>query len=1544
MDAINVISHVKNWNNWEGAVIRFQDHATLNQSFGLNKVIAYEEQSDGSWLEVAIFEPTSQSFPSEHVWPGGTLNWSKTHKFESQIYDLSTDEKTLSISVYQGGTAVPPIWEPVVSTESYAANDFYAEVLHVDGIEHVTLTGNDTIWAEGDDAANELVGNSNDNYLDGGEGADTIFGGDGDDYIHGGSDIDPAAAADSLVGGDGHDTLEGGDGNDILSGGEDDDVLVGGSGADLMSGGQGDDLYVVDNFSDVVVENSGEGTDTVITALHENAGTSSSASISANYGTHGATHFKGEFRNHRAAAALKEDGTVVTWGDASYGGDSSSVSSELVGVTQVFQSYQAFAALREDGSVVTWGDQSKGGDSSSVSSELASDVVHIYSNHSSFAALKSDGSLVTWGSSSGGDSSSVATELSSGVVDVYSNAAGFLAVKDDGSVVPWGASRDTPLTAAMQQELSNGFEKIVATYGSYAAITLNGELLTWGISNQGGVLNTQLVDFLDGKIVTDVVATGTGFGALTSDGDLVYWKDPADPKQPISIAGSADEVVKIVGYEHKLTVLLSDGSVKTWNAGNTTAATEVNPGSGIQDIIKGGASGAFAGLTDTGSVVTWGYSDWGGDSSSVSSELSSGVSEIVSNTRAFAALKDDGSVVTWGDNPYGGDSSTVAEQLSSGVEHLFSGANHFAALKNDGSLVAWGHPDQGGDISAVASQLSSGVVGVSTPTLADDVLIKRFTLPSDVENLEVSDPTQSYELVGNELDNVIRGSDVADTLIGGAGADTLAGGDGGDTYVIQQSSDEVIEDDADSGIDIVHTELSDYSLADGVESLLVNSDADFTGTGNELDNIIHTGAGNDSVQGLAGQDTLISADGDDTLDGGSGADSMVGGKGNDHYVVDDAGDVVVDTMTSISVLNDFSGADAFVDASGNATWQFEGTSGWWNNHNVPIPQGELPSRSPFNSNPGQPAAELGDFLGPVVMGLNTIQTLSTTLDLNGFATTIEFDFYTFDSWDNEDLILSGTNPNGDQVEIFSEVFSFAETGAHRVERSGVDDYGDGFSWTITPVGDLSQLGFANGINALANGNNPTFDAKYRIVLEVPAGIDQFKLVFDDNLDTGSGVFYGQRNWNESWGIDNFSYAIGDQNSFDSVETSIDYVLPSNIETGIVSSQSSNYSIGSVSGYSSGGTIKLTPAPQDGYLNEKNNGGASAAILKDGSVIAWGDPDQGGDISAVADQLNDVKQIYMTQRAFAALKHDGSVVTWGDPQAGGDIHAHPRHNAESISRADQLNSGVVDVYSTAYGFAFHKDDGSVVTLGLNNNFEHDSPGHLSELQEGVVAIASDQYDYRFLKEDGSVLANYGSTINAASSQNSPVVSLMPLRDGRGWAYEKLDGSLILDGRMTHGGSSEIIEIAPGTSGIKSVTPGRTTAIVLFNDGEIFVWDTNRADDGNSISDADILHLNNIGVEAIYGNFENYTAFMSDGTVYSTNTKTDKSDVDLWVDPPAHLNHNDVKQIYTSSYAHAALLNDGSVISWGLTRYGGDYSNITSDLSSGVKQLVPWGYGF
>ena len=65
--------------------------------------------------------------------------------------------------------------------------------------------------------------------------------------------------------------------------------------------------------------------------------------------------------------------------------------------------------------------------------------------------------------------------------------------------------------------------------------------------------------------------------------------------------------------------------------------------------------------------------------------------------------------------------------------------------------------------------------------------------------------------------------------------------------------------------------------------------------------------------------------------------------------------------------------------------------------------------------------------------------------------------------------------------------------------------------------------------------------------------------------------------------------------------------------------------------------------------------AFAALKNDGSVIAWGDANNGGDTTDVAKQLKDsVRQIYATNGAFTALKADGSLVTWGNPDRGGQI--------------------------------------------------------------------------------------------------------------------------------------------------------------------------------------------------------------------------------------------------------------------------------------------------
>lgn len=77
---------------------------------------------------------------------------------------------------------------------------------------------------------------------------ENAFGGDGNDTIIGND------AENRLVGGRGHNNLQGGDGNDTLDGGPDGSILA---------GGLGNDNYLLRNAADAVIENAGEGTDTV---------------------------------------------------------------------------------------------------------------------------------------------------------------------------------------------------------------------------------------------------------------------------------------------------------------------------------------------------------------------------------------------------------------------------------------------------------------------------------------------------------------------------------------------------------------------------------------------------------------------------------------------------------------------------------------------------------------------------------------------------------------------------------------------------------------------------------------------------------------------------------------------------------------------------------------------------------------------------------------------------------------------------------------------------------------------------------------------------------------------------------------------------------------------------------------------------------------------------------------------------------------------------------------------------------------------------------
>lgn len=273
-----------------------------------------------------------------------------------------------------------------------------------------------------------------------------------------------------------------------------------------------------------------------------------------------------------------------------------------------------------------------------------------------------------------------------------------------------------------------------------------------------------------------------------------------------------------------------------------------------------------------------------------------------------------------------GSGNALANRLTGNA-----GANVLTGHDGDDSLYG-GAGNDSLDGSAGSDRLEGGA-GDDTYTLATagDVVVEAvgggtdhvkagftYTLGAEVENLTL---TGSAALggTGNALANIITGNAAANSLAGGAGNDTLSGGagndmlDGGvgtdrlvggtgdDAYMVDATTDVVVEA-ASGGTDHVSANVN-VTLSTEVENLTLTGSGALSGTGNVLANRITgnlganalTGdAGNDTLSGDAGNDSLYGGAGNDTLDGGTGTDRLEGGAGDDAYVLAATGDVVVE--------------------------------------------------------------------------------------------------------------------------------------------------------------------------------------------------------------------------------------------------------------------------------------------------------------------------------------------------------------------------------------------------------------------------------------------------------------------------------------------------------------------------------------------------------------------------------------------------------------------------------------------------------------------------
>ena len=133
-------------------------------------------------------------------------------------------------------------------------------------------------------------------------------------------------------------------------------------------------------------------------------------------------------------------------------------------------------------------------------------------------------------------------------------------------------------------------------------------------------------------------------------------------------------------------------------------------------------------------------------------------------------------------------------------------------------------------------------------------------------------------------------------LKGGADADWLYGGPSVDSFW-PGSGNDVVSGGGTGGHEWVHYENApgpmnidlESGQANGFGTDLLYAVLDVVGSkfgdvvkGNEDDNVLKLGKGNDTGVGRGGGDTIFGGPGADDLDGGTGANTNDGGDGNDH--------------------------------------------------------------------------------------------------------------------------------------------------------------------------------------------------------------------------------------------------------------------------------------------------------------------------------------------------------------------------------------------------------------------------------------------------------------------------------------------------------------------------------------------------------------------------------------------------------------------------------------------------------------------------------------
>ena len=673
---------------------------------------------------------------------------------------------------------------------------------------------------------------------------EAVFGGDGNDVIFGKYTYAGGSYNNNILYGEG--------GDDVITAGAGNDIIYGGIGADELLGEDGDDTLYGDD-----VAYGGDGNDLIY------GGSGNDILYGGNkndqlFGGDGNDFLSGGDQDDIVNGGDGDDiisaGSSYTIGDVVRGGKGNDQFIASTGKTHyLFDS----------------------GDGQDIISDIGNSTLK-----DRFEFLQSSGVQLK---------DLIVTQLGNDIV-IDSGVGDMITIKD------WYLSAD------------NKIEEFV-TYSKYGNTIVSTaayiESMTYS-SNHTPVVVSPILDAAasEGAVFTYVVPAGSfsdsdvgdvlGYAATLADGStLPGWLTFNAATQTFSGTPGFQDVgvvsLKVIAYDQSgeeasdvftLTVNTSRNVISGTSGNDSltgTSAADLIYGFGGNDILDGaaGADALVGGLGDDTYVVD-NVSDF------VIENVNEGT-DLVKSSVTYTIGSNVENLTLTGTTAINGTGNALDNTLigNSAVNTLTGGAGNDIL---DGGVGADILAGGAGDDTYVVDNASDVITENANDGIDTVQSSVTYTLASNVENLTLTG-VAATNATGNTLNNVLIGNGAANTLNGGAGTDTMIGGAGNDTYVVDNSNDVIIEY-VNGGVDLVQSSVT-YALVDNVENLTLTGTVAINGTGNDLDNVI---------TGNSAANTLVGGVGDDTLNGGASSDTMIGGAGNDTYVIDNAGDVVIENL------------------------------------------------------------------------------------------------------------------------------------------------------------------------------------------------------------------------------------------------------------------------------------------------------------------------------------------------------------------------------------------------------------------------------------------------------------------------------------------------------------------------------------------------------------------------------------------------------------------------------------------------------------------------